>query len=141
MTSDGCSIQEAAEATGLSIDTLRYYDRAGLLGTLPRNANQHRRFTELELQGLRFIRYLRLTGMPIRQIARYMTLVREGGATAPARQTMLEQHRETIEKTLREQQACLEIVNLKIEMYRQGLTPDADHPCTKELACRLAEKE
>ena len=141
MTSDGYSIQEAAEASGLSIDTLRYYDRAGLLGTLPRNGNQHRRFTARDLEGLHFICKLRLTGMPIRQIRHYMSLVREGDSTVPERAVLLEQHREAIVKTLRQQQECLEIVNLKLEMYRLGLHPGDAHPCTQELATKLAEKE
>lgn len=141
MTSDGYSIQEAAEASGLSIDTLRYYDKAGLLGTLPRNGYHHRRFTARDLEGLRFICKLRMTGMPIRQIRHYMSLVRDGDDTVPERAALLEQHRDAIEKTLRKQQACLEIVNLKLEMYRLGLHPGDAHPCTQTLASKLAEKE
>ena len=74
-----CSIAEAAERLGLSTDTLRYYERDGLLVETPGRApSGHRRYTESDLGWIVLITRLRATGMPIRKVREYADLVRAG---------------------------------------------------------------
>ncbi len=137
MTCEGFSIKEAAEKTGLSADTLRYYEKAGLLDGILRNEGGHRRFSSADLNGLRFVTKLRLTGMPIREVRRYVELVRQGEDTKALRRSILQSHGDRIRQQMSELARCLEIVDVKLEMYDLGLLPTDEHDCTKKLASLL----
>lgn len=110
--------------TGFTLDTLRYYERIGLLDGVGRNAAGQRRFTEGHLDWLSLIRCLRETGMPIADIARYAQLVRDGDHTVPERVRLLEAH----DRRVRDQIAALRnqqrYIQRKIAYYRQA-EPDA----------------
>jgi len=69
---------QVAERSGFSLDTLRYYERIGLLNRLERTSSGHRRFGEDDLEWLEVLRCLRETGMPIAQMRRYAELARGG---------------------------------------------------------------
>jgi DNA-binding transcriptional MerR regulator len=85
------SISEAAQATGLSTHTLRYYERAGLmLDPITRAASTHRRFSDAEIDWVVFLTKLRSTGMPIRMVRRYAELVRVGTGNEAERLQLLE---------------------------------------------------
>ena len=75
------SIAEAAEISGLSAHTLRYYERAGVLEPVGRNGSGHRRYRQADLELIRFLTRLRATGMPIREVRRYAELMQAGDAT------------------------------------------------------------
>ena len=88
----GLSIAEAADLTGLTADTLRYYERDGLmLRSVPRATSGHRQYADDDIHWIRLITKLRSTGMPIRDVRRYADLVRagegneQGGSTCSAR--------------------------------------------------------
>jgi DNA-binding transcriptional MerR regulator len=84
---------EAAERSGFSLDTLRYYERIGLLTGVSRASSGHRRFTDEDLAWLGILRCLRDTGMPIAELRRYAELARESGAESLAeRIALLERH-------------------------------------------------
>lgn len=88
------TISEFAERTGVSAHTLRYYARAGLIPMVPRDPGTgRRRYTPEYAEWVRFVRSLRATGMPIRELRRYATLVAHGDSTWPARKAMLAAHR------------------------------------------------
>jgi len=72
------TIAEAAGQAGVSAHTLRYYERAGLLAPIERDASGHRRFTAEEVEWIVVCTRLRATGMPIRRIRAYASLVRDG---------------------------------------------------------------
>ena len=116
----GLTISEAAEAAGVSAHTLRYYERAGLVEPVERAGSGHRRYGEPDLARVRFIGYLRQTGMPIRQIRRYFELFREGEHTAPERLELLERHRETVVAELDEAHRNLAAIDKKIQKYKEG---------------------
>jgi DNA-binding transcriptional MerR regulator len=115
------SIAEAAEATGLSVHTLRYYERAGLLEPVDRNEGGHRRYRESDLELIRFLSRLRATGMPIRDVRRYAELLKTGDATTEQRLALLEAHREAVVTELEAIAECLELVDWKIGFYKDQL--------------------
>ena len=76
------TIQEAAEVTDLSVHTLRYYERIGLLLPVGRAANGHRRYSQQDISLIKSLNKWRQTGMPLVDIQRYVKLIQEGEATA-----------------------------------------------------------
>lgn len=114
------TIQEVAERTGLTLHTLRYYERAGLLPRVGRNEGGHRRYTESEVSFLVFLTRLRTTGMPIHQVRHYADLVREGEHTVEARRKMLEAHRSAVRSQIDELNDNLSALDMKIEKYARN---------------------
>ena len=115
------SIAEAAEATGLSAHTLRYYERAGLLEPVNRNEGGHRRYREPDLELIKFLSRLRATGMPIRDVRRYAELMKAGDETTEERLALLEAHREAVVARLEATAENLELIEWKIGIYREGV--------------------
>jgi len=110
--------REAVERTGFSLDTLRYYERIGLLDSVGRDTGGRRVFTDDDLAWLGILRCLRGTGMPIARMLRYAELAREGDATNAQRAELLEEHDRDIEEkiaALREEQGR---IREKIAWYR-----------------------
>ena len=116
------SIAEAAEATGLTTHTLRYYERDGLLlGAVDRSASGHRRYTEHDLGWIAMITRLRSTGMPVRDVRRYADLVRAGDGNEDERLELLKDHRARVEEQLREVTGHLRAIDHKIGIYEGRL--------------------
>jgi len=115
------SVAEAAEASGLSAHTLRYYERAGLLDPIDRNGSGHRRYSESDLNRIEFLTKLRSTGMPIREIRRYAELMKGGEDTNEQRLALLEAHRETVLAELETTARNLELIEYKIDFYKERL--------------------
>ena len=113
------TIAQAAEAAGLSVHTLRYYERAGLLAPIERNGSGHRRFTEQDVEWVVVCTKLRATGMPIRRVREYAELVREGDGNEAARLRLLEDHRRDVIDRLAEVERNLELIDYKIGLYRE----------------------
>jgi DNA-binding transcriptional MerR regulator len=115
------SVAEAAEASGLSAHTLRYYERAGLLDPIDRNGSGHRRYSESDLNRIEFLTKLRATGMPIREIRRYAELMKRGDDTNEQRLALLEAHRESVLAELETTARNLELIEYKINFYKEKL--------------------
>lgn len=113
-------ITEAAVYLGLSKHTLRYYERAGLLGTVSREAGR-RRYSDADLIWLQFIQRLRATDMPMRQIERYAQLRCQGDATANERLALLLEHMRQLEVRENELIAHRAALADKIDIYRRML--------------------
>lgn len=112
------TIAEAAEQTGLTAHTLRYYERDGLmLGAVDRSASGHRRYSEQDLTWIELITRLRSTGMPIRDVRRYAALVRAGDGTEAERLALLKDHRARVEAQLVEITGHLRAIDHKIGIY------------------------
>lgn len=112
----GVSMGEASRLTGLPIETLRYYDRAGLLGDLPRTVGNHRVFDELTLGLLDVIVRLRRTGMPIEDVRRFAELVRADDDRS-SRIALLATHRARVHDRLDQLVADLTVIDWKIAAY------------------------
>ena len=115
------SIADAAKASGLSPHTLRYYERAGLLDRVDRDPSGHRRYREADLERIRFLTKLRATGMPIREVRRYAQLLKQGDGTEAERMALLEAHRDAVRALLEETARNLDLIEWKINYYRQQL--------------------
>ncbi len=122
------SIGEFSRLTGLGIHTLRYYERERLL-VPKRNAANRRRYGEDDLAWTAFLKRLKATGMPIRDIRRYAALRALGEATLEARLALLAAHRETLRRHLRALGEHMAKLDEKIGWYetaiRQAAVPDA----------------
>src|SRR3954471_21237732 len=115
------TISEAAQASGLTAHTLRYYERAGLLDPVGRVAGGHRRYAEEDLARITFLTKLRATGMPIRQVREYAELLREGEGNEARRLALLEAHRDAVRARMAEMERHLELIDFKIDIYRRKL--------------------
>jgi DNA-binding transcriptional MerR regulator len=118
----GLTIAEAARRTGVSVHTLRYYERAGLVvTTVDRNAAGRRRYQQLDLDWIKVCTRLRATGMPIRTIRRYAELVSAGRGNEQDRLALLEDHRAEVLAKIAELHENLELIDHKIDVYRGRL--------------------
>ena len=124
----GLSIAEAARRTGVSVHTLRYYERAGLVVTaVDRTASGRRRYHQLDLDWIVICTRLRATGMPIRTIRRYAELVSAGPGNEQERLALLEAHRAEVTARLARTREHLKLIDHKIAVYRGRLAAgDAD---------------
>ena len=126
----GLSIAEAAALTGLSADTLRYYERDGLLlRPVARSASGHRRYVEQDLAWIEMVTRLRATGMPIRDVRRYAAMVRTGDGNELERLELLRAHRERVLDELAAVQAHLAAIDVKIDIYLDRIGPRAEPAC------------
>ena len=122
----GLSIAAAAEQTGLTADTLRYYERDGLmLRAIARGSSGHRQYSEPDIEWIRLITKLRSTGMPIRDVRRYAALVRDGDGNESERLALLLHHREVVERQLAEVTSHLRAIDYKIALYENTLDKSA----------------
>ena len=106
----GLSIAEAARRTGVSVHTLRYYERAGRW-----------RYHQQDLYWIKICTKLRATGMPIKTIRRYAELVAAGPGNEHERLALLESHRAQVVAKLAELQENLKIIDHKIDVYRNSV--------------------
>jgi DNA-binding transcriptional MerR regulator len=113
------TIQQVAEATGLSVHTLRYYERVGLIHPIGRAENTHRRYSMDDIGWIEFLMKLRATGMSIQQMQAYAELQRQGEESLPARLEMLKSHRQKVEETVNELSKHLELIDYKIQIYSE----------------------
>ncbi len=114
-------IAEVSEQFGLSADTLRYYERVGLIPPVHRNEGGIRDYDELDLRRVDFIKCMRGAGLPVEVLIEYMGLVQQGDTTIEARKEILIEQRGLVAARLAEMQKTLERLNYKIEVYEKAL--------------------
>ena len=110
-------IGEAAERAGVSADTLRYYEREGLIPGIPRSDSGHRRYDDNDLTWIRLLRALRATGMPISGLRRFVDLSRSGDDTIEARCLILDEHRSALRQRIAELEDHLGVLDQKLQFY------------------------
>jgi DNA-binding transcriptional MerR regulator len=111
------TISEVAELTGLTAHTLRWYERIGLLDPVDRTNAGRRRYSDADLSRLAFLGKLRLTGMSVADMLRYIELVREGPGTVDARRDLLIAHRAEVRTRIADLHATLAVLDYKIDYY------------------------
>jgi DNA-binding transcriptional MerR regulator len=113
-------IGDVARLSGLSIDTLRYYDRAGLLGEVHRDGGGRRIFDRDSLGLLDVVLRLRRTGMPVEEVRHFVHLVRSGDTERAGRLALLRAHRRRVLAQLDQLQDDLAVIDWKIAAYQAG---------------------
>jgi DNA-binding transcriptional MerR regulator len=108
-----------ARRSGLSADTLRYYERIGLLPRADRDAGGRRDYGASDLLWVEFLQKLQATAMPIRKRLEYTKLRAGGPGTAAARRAILEGHAADLVRRRGEIDACLALLGEKITLYRK----------------------
>lgn len=120
------TIAAVSSQYGLTPDTLRYYERMGLIPPVPRTAGGIRDYGEDDCRWIEFIKCMRLAGLPVEVLADYVRLCRQGDDTLSQRRQLLKHQRESLVKRLAEMQDTLKRLDLKIEHYDQIVLPIHD---------------
>lgn len=121
-------IAEVSKEYGLSADTLRYYERIGLLPDVTRTASGIRDYSEQDCARVQFVKCMRGASVSIEALIEYMALFEQGDETLEARKAILEEQRDLVEARIAEMQAGLDRLNYKIDNYEQIM-----HQSEKEL--------
>lgn len=119
------TIGAAARHCGLSQDTLRWYERIGLLSHIGRDHTGRRRFSDRDLEWLTLITRLRTTGMSVADMIRYAELVRAGENTIPERLAMFRATRAEALDRIAELQQTVAVLDYKIALYEEHTAADA----------------
>ncbi|MBN1313763.1 MAG: MerR family transcriptional regulator [Anaerolineae bacterium] len=114
-------IAEVSERYDISSDTLRYYERIGLLPSVNRNGSGIRDYSEIDTRRVKFVKCMRSAGLPIDVLIKYMELVQQGDKTIEARKEILKDQRELLAARIAEMQATLELLDHKIEVYENAV--------------------
>lgn len=110
-------ITEVSKKYELSADTLRYYERVGLIPSVNRNKSGIRDYTEEDCKWVEFIKCMRNAGLPIEILIEYVTLFQQGDETVVARKELLIEQRNVIIARMEDMKKTLERLNFKIERY------------------------
>lgn len=133
------TIREIAAKTNMSTDTLRYYERIGLLPPVPRNAAGIRNYDEYFVNFINFIKKLKASGMSLEHIIFYIRLAEMGDATIQERKKLLAEARETLLDKINSLQLVAELADYQLRNYENLLQPETyallnRHPASKALA-------
>lgn len=115
---------QMADQTGVNIDTLRYYEREGLINTIERSPSGHRRYSADDVLWVQVLRCLRDTGMTIEQLRQYCNLGEQGDHTQPQRLKLLEQHKETVLQQIQQLQESIKLIDHKIDFYKTAISAE-----------------
>lgn len=120
------NIKKVSEQTGVSADTIRYYERIGLLPRVRRNKSGIRDFSEQNIATLEFIRCFRRAGMSVESLIEYMNLVEQGEGTEEARMHLLQEQRDKLDTRIDELIATRNRMDYKIKNYQNKLLKKED---------------
>lgn len=110
-------IAEVSKRYGVSTDTLRYYERVGLLRHVPRNKSGIRDYDEASCNAVEFVKCMRDAGMSIESLVEYMELIDQGDGTRAARKELLSRQGEAIRMRIADLERALERLQYKIDHY------------------------
>lgn len=114
-------IAEVSKMFDISADTLRYYERIGLIVNVARNKGGIREYSEEDLQQIEFVKCMRNAGLSIESLIAYFDLLREGEHTLEKRHDLLLEEREKIKKRMTEMEKSLDRLNHKISLYEEKM--------------------
>ncbi|WP_195963919.1 MerR family transcriptional regulator [Clostridium cuniculi] len=115
------TITEVSKKYGLSADTLRYYERIGLIPPVHRNSSGNRDYTENDCKWVKFIKCLRSAGLSIEILIEYVDLFQKGSDTISARKELLFEQRKQIAEKINELQDTLKFLDKKIDRYEERM--------------------
>ena len=115
------TIAEVSRKYDISADTLRYYERIGLIPPVPRTRGGLRDYGEESCGWIQLMKCMRAAGVQIEALIEYVDLFQQGDATLDARKALLVEQRDQLVSRMAEMQASLDLLNQKIDRYEQGL--------------------
>jgi DNA-binding transcriptional MerR regulator len=122
------TIGHVAKCTGLSVHTLRFYERENLLvSTVTRTSSGRRRYTQTDIEWLAICVRLRESGMPLAQLAEFAALVRQGPGNEAQRLELLRNHEAHVRSQLAGLQHCLDVIETKVAIYRAQVEDSSAH--------------
>ena len=113
------TINEVAEEYNLTKDTLRYYEKIGLLKNIPRTDTGIRNYDEASCKKIEFVKCMRDSGVEIEILQQYMDLLEKGKTTVNARKQLLEEQREKLLNQQKKIEITIERLNYKIKIYNE----------------------
>ena len=123
------SAKEAAEITGLSTATLRYYEKEQLLPQIARTNQKYRQYSDSDIEWIKMIQCLRTANVPIKSIKKYITLLVQGGKTMEQRYDMVQDYIEDIQEQINYLQNALALTRRKLMFYEKLL----EEPSNRDL--------
>lgn len=114
-------IAEVSKKYELSADTLRYYERVGLIPEVNRNKSGNRDYTEEDCRWVEFIKCMRSAGLPIEVLIDYVALFQQGDETIEARKELLIEQRKQLTEKMEDMKRTMERLDYKIERYEKGM--------------------
>ncbi len=114
-------IAEVSEQYGISADTLRYYERIGLIQPVNRTGSGIRDYNENDLRRVEFIKCMRSAGLPIETLIEYVALVEQGDQTIETRKEILKEQRALLARRMQEMQKTLDLLDYKIAVYENAV--------------------
>jgi DNA-binding transcriptional MerR regulator len=114
-------ISEVSEQCDVSADTLRYYERIGLLPPVNRTDSGIRDFSDLDVRRVEFIKCMRTAGLPVEVLIKYYGLVQQGDETMEDRKAILVEQRAEIKARMAELQKTLDLLDYKISFYENAV--------------------
>ena len=114
-------ISEVSDQCGVSSDTLRYYERIGLLPRVNRSDSGIRDYSDLDVRRVEFIKCMRSAGLPVEVLIRYYRLVQQGDETMEDRKAILVEQRAEIIARMEELQKTLDLLDYKISYYENAV--------------------
>ena len=115
------TIAEVSRKYDISADTLRYYERIGLIPPVPRTRGGLRDYGEESCGWIQLMKGMRAAGVQIEALIEYVDLFQQGDATLDARKALLVEQRDQLVSRMAEMQASLDLLNQKIDRYEQGM--------------------
>lgn len=115
------TIKEMSKLCGLSQDTLRYYEKVGLIPTVNRTSGGIRDYDEMDLKWINFITKMKSCGISIDSLVQYVKLSLEGDSTSEERREILLEARRELESKVQKLNDCLDVINVKIDRYNHVL--------------------
>ncbi len=115
------TIAEVSRKYAISQDTLRYYERIGLIPGINRNKSGIRDYSEEDCKWVEFIKCMRNAGLPIEALIEYVTLFQQGDETIEARKQLLTEQRTALLGRMEDMKKTLDRLNYKIESYEQSV--------------------
>ena len=115
------TIAEVSRKYDISADTLRYYERIGLIPPVPRTRGGLRDYGEESCGWIQLMKCMRAAGVQIEALIEYVDLFQQGDATLDARKALLVEQRDQLVSRMAEMQAALDLLNQKIDRYEQGM--------------------
>ena len=135
------TITEVSKLYDITPDTLRYYERIGLIPKIHRNKNGIRDYTQEDCNWVEFIKCMRNAGLPIETLIDYVTMFQQGDSTIDARKELLTEQRKVLEKKIKDMNETLGRLNHKIELYEKCLMINEKELREKINKCKNVDME